>query len=479
MAGNGLSISLQENLLVLLCFDEASSLLIRNSVEPHLFSSAIYRDIISRVYDFIDQYKRPPGDHLSDLLEDQLASDKPSAKLYLELLEAVHDQRNNIKADFTMQRLEDFVRKQTLKNSIIQANDAIQDEDLDKAEEILNNGLKTRLNTFSPGLDLTQGLDKALAGSTRQDVVITGLNGMDEAQFGPGRGELHLFIGPPKRGKSWWLVHMARQCLLGKYKVAVITLELSEPAWTQRLIQCLFSIPQQAAKKIAVTRIKTDDAGRLLSIERDDITGRMALTDPHAGRVLHKKLERFHARDNVVVKRFPASTLTVRGLNNYLDMLERSADFVPDFVIIDYPKYMHIDPDNYRIAVGLLYDQLRGMAVERNCGVIVASESNREGAKSKMVTETHAGEDYSRIFTADSIVTYSQTLDEKKIGLARLFASNSRVALRDGFVLMISQAYQIGQFCLDSVHMGDNYFGLVEDLARGTVPPGANDEERN
>jgi replicative DNA helicase len=458
-----LSTSLQENLLVLLCYHDKASILIRNAVEPHLFSAHIYREIIQRVYDYIDQYKRPPGDHLPDLLEDELSSDKPSAKLYLELLEAVHEMRGKVNEEYALNQLEAFVRKQTLKSSIIRASEAIADDDLDRAEEDLNAGMKTRLSVFAPGMTLAQGLNVSLSGQVRKDIIPTGIVGLDKANFGPARGELHLFIGPPKVGKSWWLVHMTKQFLVHRMKVAVVTLELSEAAWCQRLIQCLFSLPRHKAK-IPVTRLRVDDLGRLLRFERETITERMSLDDSGARVYLEKKLMRFYTRDNVVIKQFPAGMLTVRGLINYLDMLERAQGFIPDFLVIDYPDYMVIDPKNYRLEAGALYNDLRGMAVSHNIGVVVASKSNREGAKARLVSETHAGEDFSRVFTADSILTYSQTNDEKKLGLARLFASNTRVADRDGFVLLLSQAYQIGQFALDSVQMTDAAWGHVESL---------------
>lgn len=463
MASGQFSVSLQENLLVLLAFNERAGNIIRNAVDPKIFGSVHYREIVQRIYDFIDQYHKPPGDHLPDLLEDELASDKPSAKLYLELLDAIFSQRETINEKYTLDRLEAFVRLQTLKGSIIRATEAMQDEDLDKAEEHLNAGMKTRLSLFDPGMSLMQGLDIALAGQVRQKVIPTGIKGLDDANFGPGAGEFHLFLGPPKKGKSWWLVHMAKQCILHRHRVAVLTLELSQAQWTQRLLQNLFSLPRHKAK-VPVSRFELDGTGKLLRITRDEITGRMALDDPHARRVLTKKLTRMYSKDNIVIKQFPAGQLTVRGISNYLDMLEQSIGFIPDDLIIDYPDYMEIDPANYRHESAALFNNLRGLAVQRNIAITVASKLNREGSKAKQSNSSQVGEDFSRIYTADSILVYSQTEQEKRLGLARLSAGETRVADRDGFTLVIAQAYPIGQFVLDSVYLSDMYPGFVENL---------------
>jgi len=461
VTGDRISVSLQENLLVLLCFSDKASALIRNAVDPHLFSTQIYRDVVIRVYDYIDKYHKPPQEHVADLLEDELGKDKPSAQMYVELLEAVHEQRESINEEYALNQLEAFVRQQTLKSSIIKASEAIQDGDLDRAEEDLNAGLKTRLTLFAPGMSLAEGLRAAYTGQVRRDVVPTGIKELDDAHLGPARGEFHLFIGPPKRGKSWWLVHMTKRCLLHRLKVAYVTLELSEAQIAQRVLQSLFSIARHKAT-VPVSRLRADDLGRLLRIERESISGRISIDDPSSRGAVEQKLGRLRGRENLTIKQFPAGMLTVRGLTNYLDMLERSASFIPDMLVIDYPDYMQLDPKNYRLEIGALYNDLRGVAVERNIGIIVASRSNREGTKARLITESHAAEDYSRIYTADTVFTYTQTPAEKELGLARLFVSNTRVADRDGFVLLISQAYAVGQFCLESVQMTDSYWAHLE-----------------
>lgn len=471
---DGLSISLQENLLVLLCFSRTAAPLIRDAVEAKLFSSQIYRDLVTRVYAYLDQYHTPPDSHLPDLFDGELDEDSPSGRQYVELIEAVFGQKEKVNEQFALGQLETFVRQQTLKGSIISASEAIQDGDLEKAETALQSGLKTRLQLFSPGLSLADGLRAVYAQKVRTDVVPTGITQIDAAHLGPGRGEFHLFIAPPKRGKSWWLVHMAKRCLLSRMRTVYISLELSEGQIAMRMVQSLFSMTRHKAR-VPVTRLRTDDLGRLLRIERDTVSGRLSLDDASSRPVVEKKLGRLYGKNNLVIKQFPAGQLTVNGLDTYLDMLERSAGFVPDMVVIDYPDYMRIDPKNYRFEIGAVYNDLRGLAVRRNVGVVVAKRSNREGTSARMVTEIHAAEDYSAIYTADTIFTYSQTQAEKELGLARLFVSNTRVAERDGFVLLISQAYPIGQFCLESAAMADSYWGHLEQMGVHLSDEGADE----
>jgi hypothetical protein len=471
-----LSVSLQENLLVLLTFSAKAAPLIRNAVDANLFGNKIYREIISRLYEYLDKYKKPPGDHLPDLLEDLTGGSGPEAQQYADVLVAVGDQRDRgYNEDFGLAQLERFVRQQTLKSSVTAAAEAIQAGDLDAAQDAFEAGLKQRLTVFTPGSVISKGVQAAYNHTVRQDIISTGIRQLDDWDLGAARGEFHLFIAPPKAGKSWWLVHVTKRALIQRYKVVYITLELSENQIAQRLAQSLFSMTRRKAK-VQVTRLQSDDLGRLVHFKHEEMTGRMSLDDASTRKHVEGRLLRMRADDNLFIKQFPAGRLTVRALDNYLTMLEQACDFVPDAVVVDYPDYMAIDPKNYRLEAGALFNDLRGVTVERNSSMWVASRSNREGAKAKMVVDTHAAEDYSRIYTADTVVTYSQTLQERPLGLARLFVSSTRVAERDRFVVLLSQAYPVGQFCLDSVMMDSKYSGLLEQAAAAMPQQGDSPE---
>lgn len=471
-----LSVSLQENLLVLLTFNPQASSLIRNSVPSKYFSSQQYRDIAERIYAYQDQFKKPPGDHLPDMFEDELRSKEAKHAPYQDIFAAIGEQRDRVNEAYILGQLEAFVRQQSLKSSIISASEAIQEGDLDKAEVVLQDGLKTRIQAFVPGINLTEGIRSIYNKSIRQNVLPLGIPELDKWDLGPAAGEFHLFIGPPKRGKTWWLVHVAKRALIHRMKVLVVTLELSEGQWAQRLIQSLFSMNRRAAE-VPITRLVSDDLGRLLRFERDKLTGRLSLDDHATRPAVEKRLARMHGTENLMIKQFPAGQLTVKGLEAYLDMLERATRFIPDVIVIDYPDYMKINANNYRLELGAVYNDLRGVAVSRHAAVVVASKSNKEGAEAKLMKGTHAGEDYSKIYTADTIMTYSQTLPEKDLGLARLFVESTRVAERDGFIVLLSQAYPVGQFCLSSTLMLDRYWGLLEQTQAAAAADKGDDDD--
>lgn len=448
--------ALQENLLSLICFSPSAASLIRNSVEPGLFSSPLFRETVSRAYDFLDQHKEPPGEHLPDLLEDILVRKDSEAELAERLVNSVISLKGKVNESYVLSQLEAFVRRQRITSSLIKASSLVQEGNIDGAALELEEGLRSRLQLFAPGTTLSQGWRKALSREVRIDVIPTGIKPLDDWELGPARGELHLFLGPPKRAKTWWLVNLGKRALLARLRVCYISLELSELQIIQRFVQSLFSIGQRHAE-IEVSRLKSDELGRFVSFERDKFF-RKAFGDKKLPAELERLIDQFHMRDNLLVKNFPTRSLTMQGLRAYLDALERAHHFIPDVLIVDYPDLMHVDSKYLRVELGALFQDVRGLAVERNIIMPTVSQANRAGAEAKLMTDTHASEDWSKIFTADTVLTYSQTMAEKELGLARIFVSNTRVSERDRFVVLISQAYQIGQFCLDATLMTDNYW---------------------
>ena len=121
---------------------------------------------------------------------------------------------------------------------------------------------------------------------------------------------------------------------------------------------------------------------------------------------------------------------------------------------------MNIDKDNVRVATGRTYQDLRGLGVERHVAVVTASQANRTAEGTKWLTRKYLAEDYSKVAIADNLITFNQTIYERQLKLARLFVDKGRND-RTGDAILISQNYQLGQFCLDSVKMNNDYWGML------------------
>lgn len=444
----------QENLLTLLCYDPKAAGLIRAAITPSLFESAVFREIAGHAVDFYDQFAAPIGEHLPDHLEYILeGDDKRKAGSYKRVVEALYANKDSVNADYTLSQLNKFIRQQNFKSAIVKAVEALEDGRIDEAEVAMQKGLATQVISFEAGIRLNDPTQSLAFMDDEDSVLLTGIEDLDRRGVGPRRQEQMLIMAPAGMGKTWFMVHLGKWAVLQQQCVLHITLEMSEKRIAQRYLQSFFSVSKRESRvRMPVLQKKRD--GSMEDVLYEEVV-RHTFEDPHTRAYLGRRLTReFKHRAPLIIKQFPTGTLTVSQLEAYLDGLERFHNIVPDVVIIDYPDLMAVDEANLRTSLGSNNKKLRGLAVSRNHAQIIASQSNRESAKAKMVDGTHASEDFSKIATADTVVTYSQTLAEKKLGLARLFTDKARNE-EGKFISLVTQQYGVGQFALDSAHLGE------------------------
>lgn len=458
-----LSGALQENILTVLCFDDKHCKLIRAAVKPQLFESSVFREVVGHAIDFIDNYGEAIKDHLPDHLEGILkGDDERKAETYRRLLENLYASRDSVNSEYVISQLHKFVRQQNLKSALIRAVEAVEDGRIDQAEVELQKGLTSQAVAFEGGLSLDSAdAVAAILDNPEEEGIDLGIPELDELGIIPRRKELCLFIAPRGRGKSWWMTHVAKQALLQRWSVLVITLEMSEKRYAARMLQSFFAISRRQAE-VKVTRFQLDKDRNLSGMVTEELR-RMSMKDEDIKHVLASKVKReFRRRPPFRIKEFPPNTLTIPMLEAYLDGLERFENFVPDMICVDYPDLMAIDPKNLRTETGAMYVGLRGIGVKRNSAMVAASQGNRESETATTVTGGMAAEDISKLATADTVFTYSQTPAEHALGLARLLVEKARNEVSKMSVL-ITQAYAIGQFCLDSVKLKTEYWELLDD----------------
>lgn len=470
--------SLQENLLCLLAFDTDHCNLVRNALEVSDFTGQIHRALAGKLYEFIDTYHRPPGlGHLADLFdEDRKHMDAEEQELYETVVVGLEALHTYINVEYVLSQLATWVRRQRLMHGVLRAHEAIESGNIDEAETILDSAMRSQISIFQPGIRLLEGLELLRHTERSTDNTIrVGIKELDDRQLGPTRKELHAIIAPPKRGKTWALIHLGQSGLMMRWRVLHISLEMSEQRILQRYLQALFNVTKRDMSDLKRTEFELDSLGRLTDIRFEDMTKRGNIFDPKTQKQIGKKLSNMRFKDNLVIKEFPTGALTLPALRAYLDTLERLHHFTPDLIILDYADLMRIDPRYRREELGTVYVDLRGLAVERNIAVVTASQSNRVGGAARLVEDVHVAEDWSKIATLDLALTYNQTDEEKELNLARLYVSNARNE-EGNFAVLIAQSYATGQFCTSSIRMNDRYWAHIKSAAEGTAPHGETDD---
>lgn len=461
---NALQGALEENVLTLLVWSDQHASRLSMELAPELFSTRAYQRIAKHAVDYIQRYGRAPRAHIRDLLEESLRR-ADEGQLLSRTLDAMQALEAELQPEFVLEKLEYFIASRQMAMAVSDAADLLHAGNLEEARDRLYSlGLSTRAG-WTVGTFLTDtSASLSFLNKRDEDFFSSGVDLLDDRGVRPARKQLFLGMAAAKKGKSWWLVEIGKRAMLHRKTVLHISLENSEELTSQRYIQALFAMTSEKVATIRTAVFKKDALGHCLDLEFDSRSPEMISSESRAK--VARKLQAFKNRAPLLIKEFPTSTLTIGQLNSYLDMLERQHNFKPDLLIVDYPDLMAIDANSLRIDTGRLFRELRGIAVTRNLAIAAVTQGNRGSADARVVTQTHVAEDWSKIGTADVVVTYSQTAAEHELGLARIYVAAAR-GTRDKYIAMISQNYDTGQFCLDSVYMNRYIEQTVNRLTGG------------
>lgn len=464
--------SLQENILTALVFDNKAAAIIANAVEPGIFESDIYKDIIKSSLEYYKEFKEAPKEHIADLLEHKINDTKSpkTGEMYKRILVGLYSTKDTLNSDFVIKQLNQFIRRQKFKSALIECVSLVKqdtNEALDEAEDLVNKTLKSQIITFDRGLSFKDsGKFLQSARKALDEAYPMGVSYFDNNNIGPAKGELLVLLAPANRGKSWGLINIGRACAQHRLKILHITLEMPEGKVAQRYLQAFYSlaktkINQTDLDSIAISKFEHDELHRLSGLQIDNIV-RPSLYDNKIMERVGKHMEKYKNRIKLEIKQFPTSSLTIKGLEIFLDGLDRLYNYVPDVILLDYADLMKLDTTNLRISTGDIYKELRRVGQERDIAMVTASQANRLAEDARVITLKHLAEDYSKAATADTIIAYCQTSAEKGLGLARLFGAKVRNE-ENGQTVLISQAYKIGQFCMASTIINDRYWNLIND----------------
>jgi len=454
----------QENLLTLLVYDITALPVLSQNLEIDLLESYLYRNIAQKALSFYEEFKKPIAEHLPDSLSKELSDGGKDGKaeLYTDIINCLHNNRDSVNKDYVLKELSGFVRIQQLKLGIIKAAELLDDNKADEAESVLEDCKQKQLNVFDPGTFLHEHKKVFDFLYLSDEFIPTGIKQLDDFGVCPAPKELMTLAGLSGRGKTWWFIHLSRYGLLQRKKVLIVSLEMGVMRLFQRYFQNMFAYSKRE-EEYTVPYFETDEMGRLYNVEFDTVTPEGTFQNPKkARRELTKHLSELR-NQNLLIKEFPAGSLTVPAFKAYLENLINYTKFHPDMILIDSPDDMKHDVRYKTESLEQTYREIRGMATDYNTAMCVVSHINRGGRNAPWLDEEYLTGAFAKMFISDNLITFNQTDAEYEYNLARLLVVKGRND-RKGMKILMSQNYAMGQFCLDSVMMSDKYKEIIKSL---------------
>jgi archaellum biogenesis ATPase FlaH len=279
--------------------------------------------------------------------------------------------------DWFMDEFEQFTRHKALERAIINSADLLEKHDYGAVEVMIKEAVQIGL-AKDMGTDyFADPRSRLMKIKDKNGQVSTGWPSLDRRLFGGmNRGELNIFAGGSGAGKSLFLANLGVNWALQGLNVVYLTLELSEELVSMRIDAMLTGIPTKEIFK-----------------DLDDVEMKVKIIGKKSGAMQIK---------------YMPSGKTANDLRAYLKEFEIKTGRKVDVLLVDYldllmPVSKKISPADLFIKDKYVSEELRNLAVEKNCVFVTAAQLNRGAVEEVEFDHSHISGGLSKIQTADNV----------------------------------------------------------------------------
>ena len=139
-------------------------------------------------------------------------------------------------------------------------------------------------------------------------------------------------------------------------------------------------------------------------------------------------------KGEIIVKYWPTKTASINSIKASLDKLKLQG-IDADIIIIDYADLIKGNSRRERHEeLEEIMESLRGLGGEYECPIYTASQINRSGADDDIIVGTKIAGSFSKLMTADFVVSLSRKIEDKLAGTGRWHVIKNRFG-PDGMTL--------------------------------------------
>ena len=403
----------QTKILSSLLTDKVFISTIIDIIEVDYFQSDANKWIVKTIEKYFMEYKTPPSLDALKVELKKLKNDVLQVAV-VEALKSAWTHRESDDLDYVKDEILDFCKNQKLKKSILESVDLLENKDYDGIKMVVDTAMRAG-TTRDLGHDYISGFEERLETSARKTTPTPWPVINDIMDGGLGGGELGVMVAPAGIGKTWFLQTVGADAIKKGMKVVHYTLELNQAYVGLRYDTIISGINTQQLKYY-----------------KEDVQSKL-----------------FDIQGNLMIKYYPTRTASVQTISSHLKQLEL-IEFKPDVIVVDYADILK-PISNYRekrLNLGETYEHLRGMAGEFDVPVWTASQANRSSLEEEVIGADKVSEDYSKVMTADFVMSISRKVEDKVANLARVHIIKNRFGV-DGVTYPTDMNTDIGKIMVN------------------------------
>jgi len=376
-------------------------------LRPEYFDCPAYKNVFVGVRNYYDKYKKLPSDSvLPDYINATVSGASDLGVDYENTIAEINTIDKSCLGDreFLLDTVEEFARNKSMEQAVRRAIVILnEDGDIAEVEELVKEALLVNRNVdvgqeyFD---DVNARLQRSYENNNENKIRTVFTTHDRHLEGGLASKELAIVVAPPGVGKSLYLVNQGAHAIYEGKNVLYVSLEMSQDKIAGRFDSVL-------------TEIRNSD-----------------LKKPQAQIKLKGRLQEVKQKSNgrLIIKEFPTGASNVNQLRSLLVQLRLHRNFVPDLIIVDYLELLRPNRiiDSEYQAQQRIAEELRGLAVEQNCLIWTASQTNRQARRVAIITDAELGDSYGKIRPADWVISLNQTQEEYDEGAMRVFVIKAR-----------------------------------------------------
>ena len=407
--GDDFGVEFQKHILSVAARAPNFILRFRTALDDSYFTSEISRVIMRALLTHVDKYhKLPTKVTLIETVRPLVDVDtmekfeKEIGKLY---------RRDISDSEAVADKVVDFGKTQALVNAVVEAAEEIEKGNK-SIVSLIQEAQLVGEDILNVGIDYVEDIDARIERYhnpyDNYNVIPTGQHHVDLAlQGGIARGELGVVVAPAGRGKTTELINIGFGAIASLQGLDVVhySLEMGDKRITTRYDDRLMG---------GKARYKHVDRYKYTKILRD-------------------RVSKF-VRGRLLIKSYPTRSASIDTIRAHLSLLNAQGVY-PALVIVDYGDIMKASRrlGEMRHEQAGIYEDLRRLAGEFNCGVWTGSQAKQSALEKETITIADFAEAFEKAAIVDVAIGLCQTVEEKIDNRCRLFFAKMRNAEDNGY----------------------------------------------
>lgn len=419
---------------------------------PELFTEGVCRNVATWLWEYFQARHEAPGRAIEDIYlhKAQYLREEDSAAIRL-FLSSLSDAWQPTNFGLVKDQALDFFRVSALKKLRDDIDRALLVRDAGKGEALVAQFVapapihSSTVSLFSPQ---AAGIVRS-AFDDEAEVLYTFPGDAGKVLGTFAREDFVAFGAPPKRGKTWWLIKMGKECAIAGLRVLFLSLEMKEAQVIRRFWQAFTGCSRKGGESIYSAFMETSP-GRFTVVPGQIKTHAPELSED----AMRKTIENMamYYRGDLRIRTYPSNSLTIAKLKEDLDSLALYEHFVPDVIIADYADiFRHTTAaKEMRDRINDTWVSLRGLASERHALVITATQTGRATVGGqKDADESDVAEDIRKVAHVTKMIMINQNATEREQGLYRLSCNTTRDEPVAPSQLLCTSCLSIGEPMMD------------------------------